>query len=96
MASIALLDRGTAVRIRAELRDATGALANPDTITCEIVGPSGGTYMTATAMTNSSAGVYLLDKQTLESDPTGIYEVVIRATTNSLTSLLRQDSFTLE
>jgi uncharacterized protein YfaS (alpha-2-macroglobulin family) len=96
MAAIAKLDRGTAVRVTTETRDASGILTNPTTITCEIIGPSGTTYSAQTAMTNSSTGVYLLDKQTAESDPIGIYEVVIRATTNSMTSLVRQDSFTLE
>jgi hypothetical protein len=47
-------------------------------------------------MTNSSAGVYLLDRQTSESDPTGIYEIIIRATSASLTSLLREKGFVLE
>lgn len=90
------LDRGTAVRIRAEIRNSQDVLANPDSITCQILSPTGSTYMTATSMTNSSTGVFLLDKQTLEADPTGLYTVIIRATSNSLTSLLRGDGFVLE
>ena len=91
-----LLDRGTVIRIRTEIRDTNDALANTDTITCQIMGPTGGSYMAATGMTNSSTGVYLIDKQTLEADPTGLYTVIIRATSNSLTSLLKEDGFTLE
>jgi hypothetical protein len=91
-----ILDRGTAVRIQVEIRNQLDALTNPDTITCEILGPTGSTYSSALGMTNSSTGVFLLDKQTAESDPTGFYQVVIRSTYNSLTTLLKQDGFSLE
>jgi hypothetical protein len=90
------LDRGTAIRIRAEIRDSNDALSNPDSITCQILNPAGTTYLSATSMTLSSVGVYLFDKQTSETDASGLYTVIIRATTNSLTSLLREDGFTLE
>ena len=96
MSAPPLVDRGTALRIRTEIRDANDALSNPDTITCEIIGPSGSTYSSATAMTNSSTGVFLFEKQTSESDPTGIYTIIVRATSNNLTSLVREDGFTLE
>lgn len=96
MSTPPLLDRGTTVRIRVEIRDPSDVLANPDAITCEILNPSGSTYSAATAMTNSSTGVFLLDQQTLENDATGIYTLVIRSTVNSFTSLLRDDGFTLE
>jgi hypothetical protein len=90
------LDRGTAVRIRAEIRDANDVLANPDTVSCQILSPTGTSYTAALGMTNSSMGVFLLDKQTAESDPTGLYTVIIRATSQSLTSLLKGDGFVLE
>jgi uncharacterized protein YfaS (alpha-2-macroglobulin family) len=90
------LDRGTAVRIETQIRDWSETLVDPDTITCQIISPTGSTYMTATAMTTSSTGVFLIDKQTQENDPTGLYTIVIRATSASLTSLLREDGFTLE
>lgn len=90
------LDRGTAVRIEADIRNAAGTLANPDTITCQIFNPSGATYLAQTAMTNSSAGVFLIDVQTSESDPSGLYSVTIRATLNSLTTLLNDQAFRLD
>jgi len=90
------IDRGTTVRVQAEVRNAANVLTNPASITCEIIGPTGTTYMAATSMTNSSAGVYLFDRQTAENDPTGIYDIVIRATSASLTSLLKEKGFVLE
>jgi hypothetical protein len=90
------LDRGTAVRIKVEIRDANDVLANPDTVSCQILGPTGTSYSAAAGMANSSTGVYFLDKQTSEIDSTGLYTVIIRATSNSLTSLLRGDGFVLE
>lgn len=96
MGAPAQLDRGTTVRIQVDLRNVSDVLTNADTVSCEIIGPTGTTYMSATAMTNSSAGVYLFDRQTSESDPTGPYEVIIRATSASLTSLLREEAFRLE
>ena len=92
----ATLDRGTTVRITAEVRNAANTLADPATITCELIGPTGGTYLAATAMTNSSVGVFLLDRQTAESDPQGLYEAIIRATSAGLVSLLRVEAFKLE
>lgn len=90
------LDRGTTVRLEAHVRNAAGELENPASITAEIIGPSGSSYSGPTSMTNSSTGVFLLDKQTQESDPTGMYEIIIRATSGGFTTLLRQDSFKLE
>jgi len=90
------LDRGTAIRITAEIRDAAGLLTDPATITTQIVGPTGTTYLAQTQMTNSSVGIFILDRQIGESDPTGMYEIIIRATSASLTSLLRENGFMLE
>jgi len=94
--SFATVDRGTAIRIEAQTRNSANVLIDPATITCQIIGPTGSSYFSQTAMTNSSTGVYLLDVQTSESDAAGLYEVIIRATSNSLTSLLRTDGFRLE
>lgn len=96
MAAPPTLDRGTTLRVTAETRNAAGTLTNAASITCEIIGPTGTTYMAATSMTNSSAGVYLFDRQTAEADPSGMYEIIIRATSDSLTSLLREYGFKLE
>lgn len=90
------LDRGTALRITVNIKDGAGTLTNPGTITCEIMGPTGATYTAAAQMTNSSTGVYLLDVQTAVSDTTGLYEIIVRATSNSLTSLFRDTGFKLE
>lgn len=95
MAAPSILDRGTTVRIQAEIRNAANVLTNPDTITVQILDPSAADYQSTTAMTNSSTGVYLFDKQTDESDTAGIYEIIIRATSASLTSLIREKGFQL-
>jgi len=90
------VDRGTTIRLVSYVKNMSDVLADAATITCEIIGPTGGTYMTESAMTNSSTGVYLFDKQTLEADTPGIYEIIVRSTSNSFTSLVRFNGFKLE
>jgi len=90
------VDRGTALRIQATVKDFSGVLTSPSEVKCEIIAPTGGVYLTSTTMTTSSTGIYLIDKQTAESDTPGLYEVVVRATNASFTSLNRDYGFQLE
>lgn len=92
----ATLDRGTTVRIEAQVRDYANALATPATITAEILSPTGTSFSGPSGMTVSSTGVYLLDVQTSESGPTGMYQIVIRVTSGGFITLLKENGFMLE
>ena len=89
-------DRGTAIYLKATLKDVTGALVDPTSITISIADSAGAAKVTDAAMTKTLLGEYFYIWQSAEVDPVGGCTVTIKAVKDGYTSINKAVPFGLE
>ena len=89
-------DRGTAIYLKATLKDVTGALVDPTSVTVSITDSAGTAKVTDQAMTKVLLGEYFYVWQSAEADPAGGCTVKIKAVKDGYTSINKSVPFGLE
>ena len=91
--SISQYQRGSTVRLKVNIYDASGALYDPDTsVKVSVTDPDGTEKLTATDMTKESTGKYYYDWQTASDYTIGAYKQKVTSVDGSKTSIEIDDA----